>query len=173
MSLPKLLLGLPLLASCSLAPVDTWFEREFDVAVPAGQNEAVKEEAIDLTDDPNVKDVENFIKEATISEATAEITAVADGNTAVTASAVVEVAPAAGEAAVFASEAQALPVAAGSKFTVTVPDADQKVIGDLILKKKLFTVRYKTTATFADGATNGTAAFHVKVRLHAVVTPGL
>ena len=173
MSLKKLLLGLPLLASCSLAPVDTWFEREFDVAVPAGQNEVVKEETVNLTDDPNVKDVENFIKEATISEATAEIISVAEGNTAVTSSAVVEIAPAVGEAASFTSEAQAVPVAVGSKFTVTVPEANQGTIGDLILKKKVFTVRYKTTATFADGAPNGTAAFRVKVRIHTVVTPGL
>jgi hypothetical protein len=173
MSLKKLLLGLPLLASCSLAPVDAWFEREFDVAIPAGQSEATKEETVNLTDDPNVKDVENFIKEATISEATAEITSVATGNSAVTASAVVEIAPAAGEAAVFSSEAQALPVAVGSKITVTVPEAAQSTIGDLIVKKKVFAVRYKSTATYADGATNGTAAFHVKVRIHTVVTPGL
>ena len=54
-----------------------------------------------------------------------------------------------------------------------VPEADQATIGDLILKKKVFVVRYKASATFADGVTNGTAAFHVKVRIHTVVTPGL
>ncbi len=148
--LARVALVVPMLSACALSPIDK-----------------------------EVKDVESFIKEATLSEATVEVLSVGSANQAVSASGSLEIAADETSTPVFTSAPQSIDIKAGSKLTITVADADKAAVGKLVLDKKKFILRYKATHNYGSptgGETQtqaGSASYRVKLRAHVVVTPGI
>lgn len=168
--LAALSLALPVLASCGDGlSVDFWDEREFDVDLPAGGQNAISDaKVVDLSEHAEVKDRLKQLKSLTVPEIWLEVSKVDATNKATRASGKLEVSENVdGAARTLVADYKDLAIGEGGKTQLPLDRPTQKIVEDLALTKSSF------KAFYSGSLDQLPAKFHVKARIHVVATVGL